>query len=74
MYKRQVQRAGVGHIHPTDAIEQYEDTPTSEVEDAYKRIRQHMEWQAELGKSEMDGIPAEPVRADQQSKARKKET
>ena len=69
-----VQRAGVGHIHPTDAIEQYEDTPTSEVEETYKRIQEHLEWQAELGKSEMDGIPAEPVRADQQSKARKKET
>ena len=62
-----VQRAGVGHIHPTDALEQYEDTPTSEVEEAYKRIQEHQEWQAELNKPE----PA-PGESETQTKAERR--
>jgi hypothetical protein len=56
-----VQRAGVGHVHPADALEQYEDTPVGEVEETYERIREHQEWEADLGKQEVDGVPAKPV-------------
>jgi hypothetical protein len=56
-----VQRAGVGHVHPEDALEQYEDTPVGEVEETYQRIREHQAWAADLGKQEVDGVPAQPV-------------
>ncbi len=67
-----VQRAGVGHVHPEDALEQYEDTPVGEVEETYQRIREHQEWQAELGKQEMDGVPVEPVSQTKPSSTRSK--
>jgi hypothetical protein len=56
-----VQRAGVGHVHPEDALEQYEDTPVGEVEETYQRIKEHQEWEADLGKQEIDGVPAQPA-------------
>lgn len=43
-----VQRQAVGHIHPEDALEQYEDVPVADVPETFKRIQQYMEWQAEL--------------------------
>ncbi len=47
-----VQRAGVGHIAPQDALERYEDIPAGEIEDAYKRIQEAQKWTAELNKPE----------------------
>ena len=57
-----VQRAGVGHIAPQDALERYEDIPLGEIEDAYKRIQESAKWTAELNK------PAEPAAKKEGSK------
>jgi hypothetical protein len=65
-----VQRAGVGHVHPEDALEQYEDTPVGEVEETYQRIREHQQWQADLGRQEADGVPVEPVSQTKPSSTR----
>ena len=68
-----VQRQGVGHIAPVDALERYEDIPTSEVENAYKRIQEHMQWSAELNKpAEVGGVPVKPIAAKEGTKDAKK--
>lgn len=50
-----VQRQGVGHIHPKQALEQYEDIPISEIEDAYQEIMAHMKEEADIKR------PPQPV-------------
>ena len=61
-----VQRAGVGHIHPEDALERYEDIPTAEVEETFNRIQEYQQWQAELNKPE-------PAPGESKSKPKQKE-
>jgi hypothetical protein len=55
-----IQRAGAGHIHPMDALEKYEDIPTGEIEETFKRIQQFEEWKVELNKppEAPGGVPA----------------
>lgn len=68
-----VQRAGVGHIAPQDALERYEDIPLGEIENAYKRIQEAAEWTAELNKpAEVGGVPAKPVAKKEGTKDAKK--
>ena len=67
-----VQRAGVGHVHPADALEQYEDTPLGEVEETYARIREHQEWAADLTRQEVENVPAQPVSQEQSPRSKNK--
>ena len=64
-----VQRAGVGHIAPEDALERYEDIPLGEIEDAIKRIQEHQKWTAELNKPDQPRL----VKASQTCRQERKE-
>ncbi|MBK7107502.1 MAG: phage portal protein [Ignavibacteriae bacterium] len=70
-----VQRQGVGHIHPMDALEKYEDIPTGEIEETFKRIQEFEEWKAELNKppETPEGIPASKPKEAAKAKEEKDE-
>lgn len=70
-----VQRAGVGHIHPMDALEKYEDIPTGEVEEAFKRIQEFETWKAELNKppETPEGVPTSKPEQAKKAEGKKDE-
>lgn len=63
-----IQRAAVGHIHPMDALLQYEDIPAAEIEDRFKQIQEYEKWKVELNR------PPDASQADPAGKSESKQS